>query len=439
MEDMVYKFKLPDSGEGIAESEIISWHVQPGDYIKEDDTLLEIQSDKAVVELPSPVSGMVKRLLFEEGDVPKVGDDILEIEVAGIQTQEEGTIVTELKETEHVEPVSEIKTIETKSKFHSPYNVNGVDIRLLATPSNRRYARENNVDLTKVTPTGKNRRISREDIDLYIQTRGRSDLDKEVEYSNTSVKEVENTVIKEEKGMVTSNVIYKKMTTTRRAIAKAMVNSKQLSPHVTVFDKVEVSSLVDHRNKFKLIAKEQEIKLTYTAYFVKAIVAVLKRYPDFNAFIKEDTQEIGYRQYYNVGVATDTINGLVVPVIKNADRKNLFEIAKEISGNTEKSERGMLKASDMSDGSMTITNVGAIATGGVWSTPIINQPEVGIVGFGRIDEEFVPDEYRQPILKPVLKISLAFDHRIIDGGTATKLLNDLKKYLGNPDLLLVEG
>lgn len=229
------------------------------------------------------------------------------------------------------------------------------------------------------------------------------------------------------------------MTATRRAISKAMVNSKTISPHVTVLDRTNASKLIEHRERFKVIAKERGIKLTYTAYFVKALVAILSRYPNLNASVDEEAGEIVYKNYINIGIATDTEKGLFVPVIKNADYKNLFTIAEDIAENTEKALNGTLSGTDMKNSSMTITNVGSLATNGVWSTPIINQPEVAILGVARIEDEVIPDENKQPIVAPMLKLSFSFDHRIIDGSTAQSAINDLKNYLADPELLFVEG
>ncbi|MBU5467340.1 2-oxo acid dehydrogenase subunit E2 [Virgibacillus sp. MSJ-26] len=441
---MIYSFILPDSGEGIHESEIVTWDVKPGDKIEEDDTLVEIQSDKAVVALPSPVSGVVKKLLFEEGDVPKVGDAIVEIEIsddaAQKVNQEEGGDVTMEKGTDTVaiehEDVSHLKPSELPEKQSEQTQAakkpaSDIDIRMLAIPAVRKYAREKDVDLTQVPATGKNNRVTREDIDNYLASGGQAAPKAEPTQTQKTERTPEPTVTEQETRV--------KMSSTRRAIANAMVNSKQTSPHVTVLDRVNVTKLMDHRNRFKVIAKERGIKLTFTAYFVKALTAILARYPDLNASIDEEAGEIVYKNYINVGIATDTEKGLFVPVIKETDRKSLFQIAEDLAENTEKAMNGTLKSADMKNSSMTITNVGALATSGVWSTPIINQPEVAILGVGRIEDEVIPDENKQPIVAPMLKLSFGFDHRIIDGGTAQRALNDLKEYLADPDLLFVEG
>lgn len=448
---MVYSFILPDSGEGITESEIVSWAVQPGDKVKEDDVLAEIQSDKTVVALPSPVAGVIKTLHFDEGDVPKVGDVILEIEVddpkdansEGTPAKEDSeekvvrergtdTVVIEGEDLEHLEPATELQQQASEPASPSAKDRGDeVDIRMLAIPAVRKYAREKDVDIREVPATGRNNRVTREDIDNFLAGG-----------SKTATPAAEETVEETQEAPAVEQTASErrvKMSATRKAIANAMVNSKHTSPHVTVLDKVNVSKLVEHRNRFKVIAAEQDVKLTFTPYFVKALTAVLARYPELNASIDDAAGEIVYKNNINVGIATDTEHGLFVPNIKDTNKKSLFQIAEELTENTEKAMEGKLTSADMRNGSMTITNVGALSTSGVWSTPIINQPEVAILGLGRIEDEVIPDENKQPIVAPMLKISFGFDHRIIDGGTAQSAINDLKKYLADPELLLVEG
>ncbi|MDN6625616.1 MAG: 2-oxo acid dehydrogenase subunit E2 [Pisciglobus halotolerans] len=459
---MTYSFILPDSGEGIHESEIVKWDVQPGDQVEEDDILVEIQSDKAVVGLPSPVKGTVKELLVEEGDIAKVGEAIVEIEVSGESGNEEAeaesndtaeeetkvtkegedTVAVEHKDVEHLQPSSEAAET-TKAQTSSKHAAAPIDVRMLAIPSVRKYAREKDVDLTQVPATGKNNRVTKEDVDNFLTSGKAKPAAKETTKTETEKPAAKETKQKPEYISPVSSSSREdkrvKMTPTRKAIAKAMLNSKATSPHVTVLDRVNVEKLVEHREHFKVVAKEEGIKLTYTAYFVKAVVAILARYPELNASIDEETDEIVYHNFFDVGIATNTDRGLVVPMIRDAERKSLFTIAEEITSNSEKAMDGTLSPSDMGNGSMTITNVGAVATSGVWSTPIINQPEVAILGMARIEDEVIPDENKQPIVAPMLKVSFGFDHRIVDGVTAQQAINDLKKFLADPELLFVKG
>lgn len=439
----MYQVILPDAGEGTVESEIVTWFFDIGDEIKEDDILLEMQSDKAIVELPSPVNGILKKKHYEEGELAQVGEPVASIEIEG---ESSGDVEVETKTEEEVTQVPEASSTE---KDLAPAKEISDDWRTLAVPRVRIYARDKNVDLTKVEGSGNNGKITIEDIDQYLES-PQVETDRSSEETSTEIFTEEVTSVSTPKSNVKAYQPdetegssradrVEKITPMRRATANAMINSKQISPHVTVFDQVEVSALVDHRDQMKHIAGESEIRLTYTAYFVKALVAVLKRFPDLNASMNLDAGEIYYHQFYNIGVAVDTPQGLVVPVVKDADRLSLFEIAKEISEMSEQAAEGKLTRDKMKNGSLTVTNVGGAATGGVWSTPIINQPEIAIVGMGRIENTFLPDEEGNPVLKPVLKISFAFDHRAVDGVYAQQALNLLKEYLHNPNLLLSEG
>lgn len=443
----MYEVILPDAGEGTVESEIVTWFFEIGDEIKEDDILLEMQSDKAIVELPSPVDGVLKVKHYDEGEMAQVDDPVASIEVDG-ESSGDVEETSETKEEQTSEKETEEKTESSSSDDNVVKEVSD-DWRTLAVPRVRIYARNNNVDLSVVEGTGNHGKITIEDIDQYLE-----DPQTATKQAETQEKTEESTQTSRKVSMPESDVKpyqpsdseessradrVEKVTPMRRAIANALVDSKITSPHVTVFDKVEVSALVDHRDEMKVIAGENDTRLTYTAYFVKALVAVLKRFPELNASMNLDAGEIYYHQYYNIGVAADTPEGLVVPVIKDADRLSLFEIADEVSRMSEKANEGKITTNEMSNGSMTVTNVGGAATGGVWSTPVINQPEVAIVGMGRIENEFLPDEEGNPVLKPVLKISFAFDHRVVDGVYAQTALNLLKEYLNNPNLLLSEG
>ncbi|HEC2146835.1 TPA: 2-oxo acid dehydrogenase subunit E2 [Staphylococcus delphini] len=427
----MYTYIMPDAGEGTHESEILKWFVAEGDLVTEDQPLLEIQSDKAVVELPSPVSGTIKKLYVPEGEMAIVGNPIADIDTG----EEEAS-----GQTETTAPIASEEKVEqeTSEAVPVPAMSDSDDVRHLAIPRVRIYARKHQVDLRQVKGTGNHGKITIEDIDAYLNGSSETIQPQQVATDQPATEAAEapkatQQVISREGDSV------EKLTPLRKIIAKAMVDSKHTSPHVTVFDQVEVSALVDHRNRMKGIAKEKNIKLTYTSYFVKAIVAMLKRFPELNASIDMDKGEILYHNYFNIGVAANTDSGLFVPVVNDADRLSLFEIAEKVTELSEKAQSGQLSSADMGSGSMTLTNVGGAATGGVWSTPIINQPEIAILGVGRIEEMFVPDENRQPVLKPILKLSFAFDHRAIDGVLAQQAINTLKMYLNNPDLLLAEG
>src|SRR5699024_4654296 len=227
-----------------------------------------------------------------------------------------------------------------------------------------------------------------------------------------------------------------KMSGIRKAIAGAMVTSKTKAPHVTLMDEVDVTDLVAHRKKFKEVAKEQDIKLTYLPYVVKALISASKKYPILNAAVDDETDEIIHKHYYNIGIAADTDKGLLVPVVKDADRKSVFGISQEINELAEKARSCKLTADEMNGASNTITNIGS--AGGQWFTPVLNYPEAVILGIGRIaDKPIVRNG--EIVIAPVLAISFSFDHRIVDGATAQLALNQIKRLLNDPQLIMMEA
>lgn len=421
----IFVFELPDVGEGMAEGEIVSWFVGAGDAIEEGAPLLELQNDKLVQEIPSPVTGVVKNILVEPGTVSNVGDPLIEIEVEGAVSGGQAPAASE--ET----PV----TAATPNVASS--SVGG---RVLAMPSVRKYARDKGVDITQVAGTGRHGHITREDIDNFtVAPKAEAPAEAPKAAAKKSAPKASATASVREAQPVrdSGDVTREKMTPTRRAISKAMVNSKAQAPHVTLFDEVDVTELVAHRDRFKHIAKDQGIKLTYLAYMAKAVVAVMRKYPILNASVDETTDEIVYKNYINLGIAVDTDHGLFVPNIKDADTKSVFKIADEISTLAQAAHDNELKAADMRDGTITISNIGS--AWGLWFTPIINFPEVAIFGMGRIESKPVVKEDGTLGVGKVLALSLSFDHRIIDGALAQNAMNDLKRFLKDPELLLMEG
>lgn len=433
---MAFEFRLPDIGEGIHEGEIVKWFVKPGDEIKEDDILCEVQNDKAVVEIPSPVEGKVEEILVQEGEVAVVGDVLIRIDAPGYENMQfkGGHAAEEPLQTEKQVQAAKEGTEEVKQEETIQTAKEEVANRVIAMPSVRKFARENGVDIRLVKGTGKNGRILKEDVIRYMEGKQQVQEAPEVSAAKDEKLVVETTQVPVLEGEFPET--REKISGIRKAIAKAMVHSKQTAPHVTLMDEVDVTNLVAHRKKFKEIATEKGIKLTYLPYVVKAVVAMLREFPEFNRSFDDETQEIIQKHYYNIGIAADTERGLLVPVIKHADRKSIFAIAKEINELADKAREGKLAPNEMKGGSMSITNIGS--AGGQWFTPVINHPEIAILGLGRISEK--------PIIKngeiipaPMLALSLSFDHRLIDGALAQNALNYLKRLLSDPELLLMEA
>ncbi len=462
---MAYEFRLPDIGEGIHEGEIVKWFVKAGDKIEEDDVLVEVQNDKAVVEIPSPVSGTVEEVLVEEGTVAVVGDVLVRIDSpdedgGDSETAKEETAPEVEEETEEQvqagtaesgqdlekepakEQTPEVETGAGKQPQADEETETDPNARIIAMPSVRKFARDKDVDIKKVKGSGNNGRIMKEDVEAFLSgDQKAAEPVKEAAAEKTA--QTEEEAPKAEAAAATPAVpegefpeTREKMSGIRKAIAKAMVHSKHTAPHVALMDEVDVTELVAHRKKFKDIAAEKEIKLTYLPYVVKALVSTLREFPVLNTSFDDETSEVIQKHYFNIGIAADTEKGLMVPVIKNADRKSVFAISDEINTLATKARDGKLSAAEMKGASCSITNIGS--AGGQWFTPVINHPEVAILGIGRIAEKPVVKN-GEIVAAPVLALSLSFDHRMIDGATAQHALNHIKRLLSEPELLLMEA
>ncbi|MDM5232054.1 dihydrolipoamide acetyltransferase family protein [Lysinibacillus pakistanensis] len=448
---MAFEFRLPDIGEGIHEGEIVKWFVKAGDTVKEDDILCEVQNDKAVVEIPSPVEGTVEEVLVGEGTVAVVGDVLIRFDAPGYEdlklkgddhaeAKTEAQVQATAESGQNVEkaPVNEEKApVKDEAAPEKVETVVDDTKRVIAMPSVRKFARDNDVNIREVKGTGKNGRILKEDIENFLKGGGTIEAE-------ASTVETAEAAVEQDKTTSVAPVILEgefpetreKMSGIRKAIAKAMVHSKQTAPHVTLMDEVDVTALVAHRKKFKDIAAEKGVKLTYLPYVVKALISTLREFPEFNRSLDDATQEIIQKHYYNIGIAADTEKGLLVPVIKHADRKSVFAVSNEINELATKAREGKLAPHEMKGASMSITNIGS--AGGQWFTPVINHPEVAILGIGRISEKPVIKN-GEIVAAPVLALSLSFDHRMIDGATAQNALNHLKRLLSEPELLLMEA
>lgn len=436
---MSFQFKLPDIGEGIHEGEIVKWFVKPGDKIQEDDVLCEVQNDKAVVEIPSPVKGTVEEILVEEGTVATVGQVLITFDAPGYENLKfKGDAEDKEEASQEAVQQAEAKAEVSQQAASTPAAKEEAasDRRIIAMPSVRKYARDKGVDIRQISGSGNNGRILKNDIDAYLNGGAqvqKAETDKEVidVPQETAAPKAEQAI---PQGQYPET--REKMSGIRKAIAKAMVNSKHTAPHVTLMDEVEVGKLVAHRKKFKEVAAEKGIKLTFLPYVVKALTSALREYPILNTSVDDEKSEIIQKHYYNIGIAADTDKGLLVPVIKDADRKSIFSISDEINGLATKARDGKLAPDEMKGASCTITNIGS--AGGQWFTPVINHPEVAILGIGRILEKPIVKD-GEIVAAPVLGISFSFDHRIIDGATAQNAVNHIKRLLNDPELLLMEA
>ena len=422
----VYEFTLPDIGEGMAEGTVGEWHVKVGDTIHKDDDLVQIENDKSVEELPSPIDGTVTEILVHPDETASVGQPLVRLAVAKGQGNVTGTAAP--KPTSNPAPSTD-QTAPNPSAPAAPQTADH-SVPVLAMPAVRKFARDHGVDLSTLTGTGRHGQILKADVEAAMGQPSPAPAATNAPAPATAP------VAKPVDADVDWPTHAEKMSPVRKATAKAMIKSASEIPMIHLFDEVNVDRLWDHRKKYKEMAKERGVHLTFMAYMTKALAVIMKEFPVFNATVDMDNQTINYRDYINVGIATDTDRGLFVPNIKHADTMSLFGIAKQISANTAKAKDGKLTGDDMGHTGMSITNIGSI--GGGFFTPLINWPEVAILGMGKISEEPIVENHQVKVAK-VLKLSLAADHRVIDGGTAQRAMNRLKELLADPELLLMEG
>ncbi|RKP56905.1 2-oxo acid dehydrogenase subunit E2 [Cohnella endophytica] len=444
-----FEYRFPELGEGLHEGEIVKMHIAPGQTVTDEDIIMEVQNDKAIVEVPCPVNGKVVEVLAKDGQVMRVGEVVAIIEAEGEVPDQghaasdhapaaSGNSATGGADTQGQpaqQPAAETPAAPAAAApAPTAQPANGGSV--LATPSVRKFAREKGVTISEVAGTGKNGRITREDIEGFA-TGGSAPKAATTEAPATSGTASAPAAAPKAVGSVSGPGVEERVPFKgiRKAIANAMVKSVYTAPHVTLMDEVDVTGLVALRTRAKPVAEKKGVKLTYLPFIVKALVAACREFPALNAMIDEAANEIVYKKYYNIGIATDTDNGLIVPVVFDADRKNVWSIANEIRDLATRGRDGKLGASELKGSTISITNIGS--AGGMFFTPVINFPEVAILGTGRISEKAVVKN-GEIVIAPVMALSLSFDHRIIDGATAQNFLNYIKQLLSDPELLVME-
>lgn len=446
---MAYKFRLPEMGEGLTEGDIASFLVKEGDQVKDGDPLVEIQTDKSTTQLVSPVAGTIKKIEAKEDDHVEKGNDLVLIDDGkdGLRTNVDSEDAEDADESandtaaEESSAPAESETPAASSEPAPAPKQGGVaplaepNKLVMAMPSVRQYARDKGVDISLVQPSGNHGQVLKEDIDNFNGAAASAPA-ANTATAAASAPAAGNT-IKPYEGAGKDAETREPLSKMRQIIAKNMRESADISPMVTVFANAEVSKMMANRKKYKAVAADQGIHLTFLPYVVKALIAMMKKYPEFNSSIDDSTQELVQKHYYNIGIATSTDHGLYNPNIKNADSKSMFEIAKEISDNAQAAEDNKLSPESMAHGCITISNIGSMRGG--WFTPIINQPEVAILGMGTIATEPVVNADGEIVVGHNMKLSLTVDHRLIDGALATEALNYLKKLLEDPELLMMEG
>ena len=372
---MKYEFRFPDVGEGIQEGTIVKWNVKKGDKVKADQTLGDIETDKAVVEIPSPKTGKVIKLHVKQGGIIKVGEVMVTFELSGKEKErakkDAGTVIGFLDEE---------KKEEIKEKIHIERKGQGLKAK-------RSIVQEKSTEGVKIT--------KKYDMFGYVDR---------IPYTGI-----------------------------KKTIGEHMVESAFTAPQVTHFSSADVTELVKIREKEKENAKKKKVKLTYLPFIVKSLIAALEKHPTLRASLEDE--EIIVKKYYNIGIAVDTENGLMVPVLKGADQKSILDIAKEIADLADRAKKRKLDMMDFKGGVFTITNLGVLGT--EFFTPILNFPESAILGTGKIEDKVIVKNGKITVRK-ILPLSLSYDHRITDGAEAARFMRDLVEHIEDPDLLLIE-
>jgi pyruvate dehydrogenase E2 component (dihydrolipoamide acetyltransferase) len=422
--------QLPEIGEGVTEGELVRWLVKPGDTVAVDQSLVELMTDKATVEVPSPAAGTVKELKFKEGDVIKVGVAFLTLDDAGAVAKAPAAAKAEPTKTAPAAPAAQAIPAAAPMQMAGAGGMPAVqpppmNENILATPSTRRLARETNTDINNIQGTGLAGRVTREDVLKSQGAVGAGAASYSPQF-NFKAPVFESQQGKEEREPLRG---------IRKKIAENMQMAKHIVPHFTLMDEANVSALVEMREQLKGDAEKKGVKVTYLPFVMKALIATIREFPKFNSSIDDAAQEIVSKKYFNVGFAADTPNGLLVPVLKDADRKTIFQLSHEITDLGKRARDGKLKIEEMKGATFTITNIGSI--GGTYATPIINHPEVAIFGMYKIqDRPYIKDGELQ--VAKFMNFTVTCDHRLIDGAEAAKFLAAFIKRIENPGLLMMD-
>ncbi|HET7626756.1 MAG TPA: dihydrolipoamide acetyltransferase family protein [Bacillales bacterium] len=414
---LVKEVKLHDIGEGMTEAEILRFFVQVGDEVKVDQPLVEVQTDKMTAELPSPAAGTVKEILAETGDVVEVGETLLTLERVG------GEEAREDKEEAFVgsadEPAGNERTKSKTNTMRIPRTK-----RVLAAPYTRKLARDNNVDIEQLTGTGPAGRVTDEDVMSFVSKK------------EASSRQVDEPADSDRKFAAAAGVAEEiPFRGRRKAIAKKMAQSVYTIPHVTHFDEADVTDLLAVKASLK--GSKPEKNASAAAFFIKALQLALAEFPIFNAKLDEENEVIRLEKGVHIGLATDTEEGLIVPVLRDVERKSILDIHHEMKELTLKAKENRLAASEMTGSTFTISNVGPLGSTG--ATPIINYPEVALMAFHKTKKmPVVRGENDEIAIRKMMNVSMTFDHRVADGAKAVAFTNRFIEYVENPNLLLVE-
>ena len=425
---MAFKFILPDIGEGVVEAEVQQWFVKPGDHVVEDQPLVEVMTDKATVMIPSPRRGTITKLLYQPGQIAKVHDALLEM-VEDVHPEQEPSPEVHVPPPEEA-PAAAASAAPTAGEPRRP------DRKALAAPAVRAMARQLGIDINAVTGSGPGGRVTKEDLASSRNGHGGPPApagpapqpQRPAPFAEALPAQAQSPEVRHGDEVLPMRGI-------RRRIAERMAQSKRTAAHFTFVEQVDVTDLVRVKERIAAAAKEANVKVTFLPFIVKATVAALKKHPWLNATLDEPRGEIRLRREYHIGIASATEHGLVVPVVKHADRRSLLDVAREIDRLATDSKAGRSRPEDLTGSTFTITSLGPQS--GLFATPIINFPEVAILGVHRIRPTPVVRD-GQIVAREIMHIALSFDHRVVDGHVGAAFAYTLIGYLEDPDLLFME-
>ncbi|MFT6902832.1 MAG: 2-oxoisovalerate dehydrogenase E2 component (dihydrolipoyl transacylase) [Colwellia sp.] len=415
-------FILPDIGEGIVECEVVKWLVAEGQNILEDQPVVEVMTDKALVEIPSKYSGVVTKFYYAEGNIAKVHSPLFAMQIVEDDTLREvsSAVTPEIKDIE----LKSSNNITTTSQISADVNKENTG-KALASPAVRRLARELDVDLSQITGSGDKGRVLKDDlIDVSLPEVQPAILTPTTQ--STQVSQI-----------TTGGKHVEPIRGIQAAMAKHMMHSVFTVPHFSVSEEIQLDKLIEARSQLKDVFEKEGVKLSFMPFFIKAMSLALQQFPIINSQVNDSCTEITYFDDHNIGIAVDSKIGLVVPNIKGVQHLSLFEIAQKVNELISLARDGKLKSADLKDGTISISNIGVL--GGTVSTPVINAPESAIVAMGKIQRLPRFDENDQVKAVSIMQVSWSGDHRIIDGATMVRFNNLWKKYLENPLYMLAKN
>jgi pyruvate dehydrogenase E2 component (dihydrolipoamide acetyltransferase) len=437
-----WEFKLPDIGEGITEGEIVGWLVKPGDAVKEDQPMVEVMTDKATVTITAPRAGVVLETRGGVGDIVKVHAILVVFDLddrAAVSPRRTNGTSAHPSATE--EPAATVvRPIRDRLPINSALPSQpsaGSDLagyfneKPLATPATRKFARDMSVDLRRVPPTGPQSRVTKRDVEAFVS----SSVSPSTEIGNLAAGPPPRAASDLVHDPASPSEERVPLAGLRRRIAQNVARSKATAAHFTFVEECDVTELKAWRAQLRETAQARGAKLNFLPFIVKAVVASLKRHPMLNATLDEATNEIVFRRYYHIGIATATQAGLVVPVVRDADQKSILDIARDVERLAQEARAGKAKLEELHGSTFTITSLGAQA--GLFATPIINFPEVAILGVHKIKSKPVV-RAGQIAIGDVMLLSLSFDHRLVDGHVGAAFAYEVIEYLEHPERLLLE-